>query len=117
MHGMLKAHERLLTDQSLIGRDFVLRDLFMGTMTRGPIETIEEEPDGIGTHLLITTSSAARKEPDGTWAPVGPIVHPVQKRLSIVDTPRGGMIFSIDIEGLGIICPPGENLDPKYIQP
>jgi len=104
----LKAWERV-ADQSLVGRDFVRRDLLLGTLERGPIESIEEDEGGVD--LIITTARAAKKLPDGSWVEIKPITCLVQKRLNLVDCNDGGFVFEIDIDGIGIICPPKTNLD------
>ncbi len=105
----LKPWQRMVTDQGLIGRDFIRRDIFLGTQERGPIKTIEEDPDG--TDIFITTGRAAKKLPDGSWVETQPITCLVQKSIDLVDSAEGGIVFGIDIGGVGIICPPQSNLD------
>ncbi len=105
----LKPWQRMVEDQSLIGRDFVLRDIFLGVQQRGPISAIEE--DSGGNDILITTARAAKKLPDGTWVETHPISCLIQKSLDVVDGRDGAIVFGVDIEGVGIICPPESNLD------
>ena len=105
----LKTWQRVLADPSLIGRDFIIRDLLLGTQHRGPINAITEDEGGVD--IIISTSRAAKKLPDGSWMETQPISCLIQKSLDLFDSRDGGMVFGVDLDGVGIICPPDTNLD------